>query len=494
MKPERAKLLHIILVGQPELRDILAKPELAQLDQRVTLRWHLGPLNAKETAAYVRHRLRIAGDGRETALFSPAALRRVYRFSLGIPRLINILCHRALLVGYTREEAIIRPKVIRQAIWELRRHTTKGSHWRWSPVTVSTALVIGGLLLAWGTFDIPSAWNRLDVNQQARLRLDDAQPDAARLDDVNPLLEKPEPPIADNESDDGVITDLQERPVPQEAESASAETEDADVQAVDTLGVAAAPQEFFHALDQDEMLASAVRATQALIAAWNVAPLKKSEWQDGNIDLTTIAATRGLEYLPVQNDLQLLARLDLPVMVGLAVPPSEQTRFILVRQMTDTHCLVQLEQDYTVPLEAITHHWFREAYVFWKNYEEIGITLREGSRGTSVAKLQALLSDVEGPAQLATLLGKPTGFFGTQTQEAVARFQTMQHLVSDGIVGPQTLIVIYNRLSAYTPPSLSRGEILVNPFAAQRATHAQGNTSLPRVEQAEQVEQVERDA
>src|SRR3989454_6820642 len=118
LETERVKLLQIILVGQPELRAILARPELAQLDQRVTLRWHLGPLNAEETAAYVRHRLRVAAAMREAVHFTPAALRLIYRFSHGIPRLINVLCHRALLIGFTHEAREIGWEITRQAIQE----------------------------------------------------------------------------------------------------------------------------------------------------------------------------------------------------------------------------------------------------------------------------------------------------------------------------------------------------------------------------------------
>src|SRR5580698_9289382 len=89
------KLLQIILIGQPELRELLARNELRQLAQRITGRYHLDPLSREETTAYVRHRLRVAGATSE--LFSPWALREVYRLSRGVPRIINVICDRALL-------------------------------------------------------------------------------------------------------------------------------------------------------------------------------------------------------------------------------------------------------------------------------------------------------------------------------------------------------------------------------------------------------------
>ena len=419
LETEQEKLLHIILVGQPELREILAQPELAQLDQRVTLRWHLEPLGAQDTAAYVRHRLGVAAQGRECALFSPAALRQVYRFSRGIPRLINILCHRALLIGYTQEEARIRARTMRQAIRELRRHTTRSPRWRWSPVTAASALVVGGFLLVWGSLDIPAAWNQLD--RWASREEAQHSPPAYTL------------------------------PVPETPPSTPS-------------------QELFRALQQDETLSGAVRATRELLAAWQGAPLEATEWQDGKLDLAAIAAARRLEYLPVQSDIRLLTLLDLPVMVGLTVPPSRQTRFALIRGMTETHCRIRLEKDYVVPLEAITHRWVREAHVFWKNYEELRTTLALGSSGPAVEKLQTLLAHVPTPSHMGTLLIQPAGelppFFGPHTQDAVAQFQKMQRLVPDGIVGPQTLILLYRRLPAYVPPSLSQGEGEGSIFAA----------------------------
>ena len=245
-----------------------------------------------------------------------------------------------------------------------------------------------------------------------------------------------------------------------------------------------------------------MRATRELIATWQGTPLEAIEWQGGKLDLAAIAAARRLEYLPVRSDIDLLTLLDLPVMIGLAIPPSQQTRFALIRQMTDTHCRIRLERDYVVPLETITHRWLREAHVFWKNYEEIRTTLAMGSSGPAVGKLQTLLANVPMPSHMGTLLvhqaGEPTSFFGPQTQDAVARFQKMQRLVTDGIVGPQTLILLYRRLPEYTPPSLGRRERVESAFAAQLPTRMWQGTSLPprgeRVEPIKQLEPMGKDA
>ncbi len=100
LETNERKLLQIIMVGQPELRDMLAKPELRQLAQRITARYHLGPLSGEEVAFYVSHRLSVAGGS--GALFPASTMRKLSRLTDGIPRLINVLCDRALLGAYVQ--------------------------------------------------------------------------------------------------------------------------------------------------------------------------------------------------------------------------------------------------------------------------------------------------------------------------------------------------------------------------------------------------------
>lgn len=117
LETESQKLLQIILIGQPELRELLGRHDLRQLAQRITARYHLQPLAREETTAYVRHRLRIAGATAE--IFSTAALREVHRLSGGVPRLINIICDRALLGAYTEDQHEVGAKLVRRAASEV---------------------------------------------------------------------------------------------------------------------------------------------------------------------------------------------------------------------------------------------------------------------------------------------------------------------------------------------------------------------------------------
>ncbi len=111
LETDKEKLLQIVLVGQLNLRDLLRAPDLRQLDQRVSIRYELKPLNREETSAYIAHRLTIAG-GASAVGFAPKALDLVYRYTAGIPRLINLLCDRALLGGYSARTTRITPAMV----------------------------------------------------------------------------------------------------------------------------------------------------------------------------------------------------------------------------------------------------------------------------------------------------------------------------------------------------------------------------------------------
>jgi len=139
LETRQQKLLQIILVGQPELRELLARMELRQLAQRITGRYHLTPLSAAETGAYVNHRLTVSGA--MAPIFTGAALRNLQRISGGIPRLINIICDRALLGAYTQELRQVDGPLLRRASREvLGEKPRKDLSWR------RTALIAGGVV------------------------------------------------------------------------------------------------------------------------------------------------------------------------------------------------------------------------------------------------------------------------------------------------------------------------------------------------------------
>ncbi len=449
LETERVKLLQIILVGQPQLKATLARPELAQLDQRVTLRWHLGPLSAEETGAYIRHRLRIAAAMREAVHFSPAARRLIYRFSHGIPRLINVLCHRALLIGFTREEREIGRKIVQQAIAELRRDQQPAKprlSWRLVTATVGAASLLLVIGVFFGVVPSPDWRSRTSASQKqeetasapaaehAQSQISPPQPDPAKPAEAQPTLAVTVPP----------------NPSP----TTTAPTANDGATTNDT---------FQQHLQSINLVDSAVRSTNGLLHAWGADELQGGEWKNGTLDFSAIARTRHLEYQPLSSTVTLLSQLDLPVILELTAPTRQDTRFVLLLGLAGEQCRVLLDQEREVPMRVLTEYWSGKAHVFWKDFENVGFLLAMGSVGQNVKRLHTLLSKVGGandgqfsPPRLDT--------FSRQTEQAVLRFQKAKHIPSDGVVGPLTLVLLYNSLTDYPHPSLG---VVESPATAE---------------------------
>ena len=118
LETTREKLLQIILVGQPELRDLLARPNLAQLQQRIALRYHLSALSSEDAGKYLNHRLQVAGA--EEEIFTSEAIQRIYELSQGIPRLINVLADRALLAAFVKNSRMVEAAFVEEAETDLK--------------------------------------------------------------------------------------------------------------------------------------------------------------------------------------------------------------------------------------------------------------------------------------------------------------------------------------------------------------------------------------
>ena len=128
LETERDKLIQIILAGQPELDVVLARHDLRQLSQRITVRCSLTPMKLKDTQDYINHRLKVSGS-RIPGIFSPKAVKQIYRFSRGIPRLINVACEQALVMAWTRESLSITPEISSQVLLELKPTVERNGFW-----------------------------------------------------------------------------------------------------------------------------------------------------------------------------------------------------------------------------------------------------------------------------------------------------------------------------------------------------------------------------
>jgi general secretion pathway protein A len=481
LETERAKLLQIVLVGQPELAQTLARQDLAQLDQRVTLRWHLKPLPVDDTGAYIRHRLQVAGGGRAPVAFTPGAIRLVYQFSRGVPRLINVLCHRSLLVAYTREERKIDSHVVRQAMKELRRHGQETRQFLWGRSTpfkaalavilLATIGVVAALAAGRGWFvretasPTPTVASREEEKEQS-VTTTATEPVSAEVAPQPSPAPTPAPPTAPQdvppatEANPSAVA-RPELPVTENTSPPSTQPK----RATDQVLV----EQFLRDLQELSMVDSAVRAADGLLRAWKVEGLREKEWRRGTLDLAAIARTRQLEYLPLTGSANLLSLLDLPMVMELVVPGIESNRFVLLLGLSGERCRVFLDRERDLPLRVLNENWFGKGYMFWKDFESIGAPLTVGSVGQNVRRLHTMLTKAQGGKDLALAAGRET-VFSRQTEAAVARFQRAKRLTPDGVAGPLTMILLYNSLATYGHPSLGAGTTLApreTPLAFQ---------------------------
>ncbi|MES2316051.1 MAG: AAA family ATPase [Pseudomonadota bacterium] len=171
LETNERKLLQIILIGQPELRTILARPELEQLAQRVIARYHLGSLSEQETGSYIAHRLHVAGAGAAVVPFPRKLIPRIHQLSHGVPRRINLLCDRALLGAYVENSPQVNKTILRRAAEEVFAESPGGLPPK-SRVPMVAALVMAGVAVsafaAWRMNKAPPAAARLEARAPAK--------------------------------------------------------------------------------------------------------------------------------------------------------------------------------------------------------------------------------------------------------------------------------------------------------------------------------------
>src|SRR5581483_8214013 len=264
------KLLRIVLVGQPQLRGLLMNPALAQLNQRITLRWHISPLSYRETPAYLRHRLRVAGGVEAMGLFTVPAIRLVHSLSGGVPRLINMIAHRALLAAFLVRAPRVNRRLVVRAYKEIQAVPLPGTLTVLRKAGWATAGIAFGVgLISLGAPQID--WLFGSAHAPART---EAPAPAPKEVAVAPAVEAPTPVEAPKADD---------APKPADAPPPTA---------VDTFA------ELQQAVAGVDVRASARSAVDAVLAAWHARPLGADEAgvPEG---LEQVAWRRGLEDLPL---------------------------------------------------------------------------------------------------------------------------------------------------------------------------------------------------
>ena len=417
------KLLRIVLVGQPQLRALLLHPELVQLNQRITLRWHMGPLSRHETVAYVRHRLRVASGGDPAPrVFTRPALRLVYRISRGVPRVVNMVAHRSLVAAFAAERRVVNAACVRQAYREigalpLAAAAPASRRTAWAAAAVGAWLgvvALGVVALAW----------------RPELRLGGATESPAPSAVATPAEETPAPAVAEA------------TPPPPAAEPSP------PAPAADPAPPVTPADEVERRLASHDAPTSMRAAIGAILAAWHARPLAADE----PVDLAQVAARRGLEDLPLVGNGSMLRLLDLPAILELRIPGADQPRAVALTGMSDGRSVLVIDGSPT-PVDAafLDRHWFGAAHVLWRDFEGLGMTFGLGARGAHVTRLQGLLR------RTGLYGGESTGEFDPATVAAVIDFQRSRLLIPDARVGRLTRIVLYAAAGGYPRPRLAGG-------------------------------------
>ena len=436
LETSQEKLLQIILIGQPELLSILKRKELRQLAQRITARYHLLPLSRPETYGYIRHRLFVAG--RSDPIFTAWALWEVYRLSGGVPRLINIICDRALLGTYARDKRHASAGIVCRASREARGIGPWYRRLRLAAAIGAAAVVI---LAAAGIAALLIRDNVSVPRQEATV--------------VTPLDNKP-----------GRIEDGPEQalPAPEEktAEAAGAVRGPTEGSA----GLDPAPR-----ADAIKSAAASAAESRAVTPGPRLADLLADRSLRGSrisgfaslyerlgikvrLDQSSLGceAGRDLGYeclFRVGNWIR-LRYFDLPALLELALPSGQKHLVTLVGLGDETATLSIMGREYTFPLREIDRFWDGSFILVWQPPFSSRL-VSPGTRGPEVVWIRRTVDALDGKAPSAAV----SDLYDETLRQRIIAFQRERSLPQDGLVGNATLVRLTLALKGPDAPSLS---------------------------------------
>ena len=391
------KLLQIILIGQPELRELLDRTDLRQLAQRITGRYHLKPLSREETKGYVRHRLRVAGAAEE--IFTPAALLEVHRLSQGIPRVINVACDRALLGAYTQETKRITAALVRRAAGEVYGRRFLPTWLGWIAGSFGLVALAGSLLLGWQywRYQYPMLSASRVLKSPAHPATTPAATGAATPVVPPPVVTVPAPKLA----------------------------------SVNSL------------LEANEANTSDAAAFRRLLSLWGTA-------LSDDRDPCGQAAKAGLACLEQRGSWAQVRTLNRPAILTLTDDKGQRHRVVLSSLDDKTATLNLGEHDEKVSLDDLSRDWFGDFTVVWKPKTSHTRLLSLGMQGDEVRWLRRSLNALGGAAADP----EHADVYDQELAIAVQNFQREHRLNVDGIAGVQTQVVLDTALADPNSPLL----------------------------------------
>ena len=412
LETSERKLLQIVLIGQPELRDMLARPELEQLAQRVIARFHLGALTESETAHYIRHRLTVAGLNRPLPFDRPAR-KRVHELSRGVPRRINLLCDRALLGAYAEGKARVDTEIVDKAALEVfgKPKLALVTRGRLGIAAIGVAgLVLGAALFAALNGFLGGAGRPASVAAAA----------------------KPASGAASSPASGAT------------AAASAASSAASSVAAAASATASAPPLAFLSAADLKSSFKTLVHDERD---AWReLAPAWKLDLPEP--DPCAAAQRQQVQCFKSGSTLALIRQLGRPGILTLQGENEKPVYAVLVGLTNQAATLRMGGVTQTVSLVSLAQLWRGDFATFWRAPEGYRSAIADGSAGPLVDRLAA---------QLAKLHGEPAPAvnqrFDAALRSKVFAFQLSQGLKPDGIAGPTTFMQL-NRASGVDEPRL----------------------------------------
>jgi general secretion pathway protein A len=405
LETAKQKLLQIILIGQPELRDLLAREDLRQLAQRITGRYHLEPLSRDETAQYIEHRLRVAGALGE--IFDNAAKREVFRLTAGVPRLINVICDRALLGAYSKESRRVSQRLVRRAAAEIKGIPYTAPMLRWAMP------VVGGVAVA---IIAATMWPLLEergdtVSQPPARAVAAAKSVPAPASEAGQAAPEPE-----------VESRVEPEPEPEPEVT----------------------------LDAQLLLAGELTrlgpAFEVLFSLWGL------EFDGPITNGCDMAQSAGYACLMQRGSWSSLRQLDRPAILTLTDSRGKDHHVVLQALHGNTAELSIAGVDVTHPFLNVTDMWFGDYILLWKPPNGAAFALGRGSRGDNVVWLRESLAAIDDRYRAEPL---DSIVYDAELEQRVIDFQRDHRLDVDGLAGQQTQIIINSLLGTEDTPRLT---------------------------------------
>lgn len=426
LETNRDKLLQIILVGQPELSQILNSHELRQLGQRITLSYQLGPLTFNESKEYIQYRIGIAAN--KTAIkFDRSAYRQIYKYSKGIPRLINIVCDRALLTAFVLNQFKITANITKTSIKELARRGHAKAYGLSTSTWVLVSLSFLSIVFLGAVFYHPIVDKIADIF-------------------ANPADQQTEG-IAQTEK-----IDSQARHFPQQQESSD------QIHSMATLPIGSASPAISLAaylMNMDGRRSRQPALTHAM-NLWKTSTEVTPYLQGIDNDQSYFrlsAKSSGLFIHRIETDIDFLKKLNLPAILEFYPPGSPSPGYFTLSQINGDKIILQGrdETEWIVTnLEELEFYWSGVAYLPWKNFHSIWGTIPVQTYKDSVVTLKLLLQDL-GFKDVAI-----NDKYDRLAQDAVKSIQAKYGIPVDGYVGPLTKIILYKEKNSLEMPYLSK--------------------------------------